>query len=138
MLVGNDVAFSPIAGAWTSWTPSRTGITIGNGTESARYLQVGKTVAINYKLTLGTTSSVSGDIAISLPVANNVLTVGSASLFVTGTDWQGIIFLVSSIMYVRVLETSGTYGNYKNCSATIPATWSSAAAIYASVVYEAA
>jgi hypothetical protein len=37
-------------GAWTTWTPSYTNLTVGNGTVTARYSQVGKTVTIDYKI----------------------------------------------------------------------------------------
>lgn len=56
--------------AWTSWTPTWTNITIGNGTVTAKYKQIGKTVFARVSVTGGSTSSGNGGAVqqISLPV----------------------------------------------------------------------
>lgn len=57
--------------AWVSWTPSLTGITIGNGTVDAKYTQLlNKTVQWRIVIVLGSTSSVTGAITVSLPVTS--------------------------------------------------------------------
>ena len=56
---------------WTTYTPSNTGITLGNGTQTARYVKIGKTVTVSYRLVLGSTSSMSGAIYVGLPSTNN-------------------------------------------------------------------
>jgi len=53
--------------AWQSWAPNWTNFTVGNGTVVAKYIQIGKTVHFKIKVTLGSTSSVSGAITFSLP-----------------------------------------------------------------------
>ena len=55
-------------GSYTTWTPTVTNFVKGNGTEVARYSQIGKTVFFEYSFTFGTTSSISGLPLISLPV----------------------------------------------------------------------
>lgn len=61
---------SSALGAWQDWTPTLTGITIGNGTVVAKYIQIGKTVHFRLSITFGGTSSASGGIAVTLPVTS--------------------------------------------------------------------
>src|SRR5687767_2356476 len=42
--------------AWTTWTPSYSGITIGTGTVTARYVQIGDVVHFIYQRVWGTTT----------------------------------------------------------------------------------
>lgn len=62
-------ALNGLQAAWDPWTPVRTGFSVGNGTEVARFLRVGKTVFYRYRLTLGSTSTVTGNFDVGLPVA---------------------------------------------------------------------
>lgn len=56
-------------GTWAAWTPTYTNLTLGNGTVVARYAQVGKIVTAYYKLTYGSTTSITGSIpTITLPI----------------------------------------------------------------------
>lgn len=55
-------------GAWKSFTPSYTNLTIGNGTNVGAYAQVGKTVFFRVAFTFGTTSSIAGTPALTFPV----------------------------------------------------------------------
>jgi hypothetical protein len=56
-------------GAWSSWSPTLTNLTLGNGTHSALYRQVGKTVDFIWSITLGSTSAVGTAPKFTLPVA---------------------------------------------------------------------
>lgn len=56
---------------WTSWTPSWTDLTIGNGTEVAEYKQIGKTVFVRGHIIAGTTTSAGLSMHTTLPVAWN-------------------------------------------------------------------
>lgn len=63
-----------ITGLYTApaaYTPSHTGITVGNGTEIARVIYVGKLVFVSYQLTGGSTTSLDivSAIQVGLPVA---------------------------------------------------------------------
>lgn len=59
-------------GGWTSWNPTLTGITLGNGTLSCAYKQVTKkTVAYRCQLTVGSTTSHTGAISFTLPFTAN-------------------------------------------------------------------
>ena len=78
---GNEILqlYSNIAGliddaGWSSYTPSLTGITLGNGILTARYKKIGKTVFYTATLTFGSTTSITGAVTIGTPTT----IVGSA------------------------------------------------------------
>jgi hypothetical protein len=54
--------------SWQAWTPTITGLTIGNGTVVARYWKANKTVLIEGSITWGSTTSASGTLGVSLPL----------------------------------------------------------------------
>lgn len=58
-----------VYGVWQSWSPSLTAITIGDGTQVARYCQIGRQVFFQFRITLGATTSLTGNWGFSLPVA---------------------------------------------------------------------
>lgn len=61
---------SAFAGEWSSYTPTLTNFTIGNGNASGSYSQIGKTIFVTGLIVLGTTSNITGAFTVSLPVAN--------------------------------------------------------------------
>jgi hypothetical protein len=68
-------AINGIQAAWTTytptWTASTTNPTLGNGTLSGRYLQIGKRIEFSIQITWGsTTTAGTGTWAFSLPVNN--------------------------------------------------------------------
>ena len=67
-------------GAWTTYTPTYTGFTLGNGTVNyAKYEQVGRTVTVRLKITFGSTTSVTAtQPTFSLP-ATGAITSGDIS-----------------------------------------------------------
>ena len=67
-------------GTWQDWTPTINNATQGNGTVTARYVQIGKLVIGMFTFTLGSTSAVSGDVNITLPVTGATTNVNLASL----------------------------------------------------------
>jgi hypothetical protein len=63
-------AATDISGAWTAYTPTATNFTVGNGTLTGKYVQIGKTVCVRINFTAGSTSSYTASgMAISLPAA---------------------------------------------------------------------
>ncbi len=83
--------FKALADAWVSYTPTYSNLSLGNGTVSAAYMQAGKLVGYRGTVTLGSTSSVTGNIRVSLPVN-----------------------LVSSASYYPIAGTSGLYDSSAN------------------------
>lgn len=64
---GNNIDASELngIGTWVAWTPSWTNLSVGNGVVVARALQLNRIVFMNIELTLGTTSSISGNVGVS-------------------------------------------------------------------------
>lgn len=57
--------------AWTSWTPTLGNLTLGNGTVTAAYALIGKTLHFRFKFVLGSTSAVSSLPNFTLPFSLN-------------------------------------------------------------------
>jgi hypothetical protein len=56
-------------GEWTTYVPTWTNVTVGNGTVTARYTRVfGKTIKGYVRFVLGNTSAITGGVSVSLPV----------------------------------------------------------------------
>jgi hypothetical protein len=129
----NNVSLGDVGATWTSYTPSVTNITVGNGTITGKYTVVNKTVFARVTFTLGSTSTVAIDAAISLPV--------------TGVDGSSLSGLVGTAVY-RDTSTSEFYwgwwrsllgyeGTFGVISATHPFTWATGDIIYLQATYEA-
>lgn len=133
--------------AWSSWTPTFTNLTVGNGTLTARYIQIGKTVFARLGFVFGNTSAVSGAVTFTLPVTaaalvagSNMDIVGSALMTDNSSNLNnGYVALNSTTKAILRGETaSGTYVNLTDLSSTIPVTWATGYIIGLSFVYEAA
>lgn len=134
-------------GEYQAWTPSSyIGLTVGNGNVVARYARAGNLVHAWYKLVFGSTSAVTGDIAIALPVsphasiaANENWAGGATFRDSSGGRYHGIVHISSTDrVLVRAMNTSGTYGGETALGATVPFTWATGDTLAWSVTYEAA
>lgn len=65
LLAGTGTGWS-----WTSWSPTWTNLTVGNGTVTAKYIQTGKTVTALIGFVFGSTSSISGSVSFTLPITS--------------------------------------------------------------------
>ena len=76
-------------GGWTTWTPSYVRLTIGNGTVTARYQQIGKTVNFIWQLVWGSTTSTTNYPYITFPITpslvNTYQNIGFSQLIDTST-----------------------------------------------------
>lgn len=64
-----------LGGVWSSWTPTLTAITLGNGTVTARYSITGKTISGQVVFTAGSTTTYSGgNLGFSVPVTPKSVT----------------------------------------------------------------
>ena len=126
-------------GGYQAWTPSRNGITVGNGTETARYAKIGKTVFFEYKFTLGSTSSIGNDPGISLPTAASNFVTGIATFLDAGTMlYQGQIDSTTTFAYFVVGNASGTYLASSYPTSGVPFTWTTGDSISTRGFYEVA
>lgn len=134
--------------AWKSYTPSYTNVTIGNGTVTAKYIQIGKTVFVRFHLVFGTTTAISGDIQLGLPVTAFSYP-GTAALPPLGTircyDVSGgavyngdASWISTTRSSLRSFNSAGTYSVQTVNSSTVPFTWANTDELHASLVYEAA
>ena len=125
--------------AYTAWTPTLGSITIGNGTVAARYAKVGKMVNFQLKITLGSTSAVTGRITFTLPSSANQ-NVNFAGMFASGggTDFPGVFFPIGSTVYCDAINTAGTYAVTNVTSATVPLTWGTNNQVWVNGIYEEA
>jgi len=126
---------------WNTYTPTFTNVTVGNGTLVARYIQLGKAVHLHVRLTLGTTSAVSGTPIISLPVAT-----ASGRLHTgTGNATNGTTnFLVetrygsTTTTQAYVFNAANTFLERTNINGVSPFTWASTHILDFNLTYEAA
>lgn len=58
-------------GPWTAYTPTISGFTLGNGTVSGAYCQIGKTVFFHAALTIGSTTTIAAGPTFTLPVTGS-------------------------------------------------------------------
>lgn len=136
---------SGMFGAWISWTPSYANITVGNGTVVSKYIQLGKTVRFKYKLTFGSTTSISGTPTVSFPVTAtadldvNTGVVGVGQVLDSSAASSSYVMLpiwVSTTTFKPVgYDTSNVKFDF---SASSPFTWAVGDILYMAGEYEAA
>jgi hypothetical protein len=101
-------------GTWTSYTPSNSGVTIGNGTQTAVHCKIGDTVFVSYKFVLGSTSSIPGAVTIGLPSVNNTVVTCAVMITDTGaSNYTGLGFgdPGQGSVTIRPNKTDGTYAS---------------------------
>lgn len=117
--------------AWQSWSPTWTNLTLGNGSVTARYNQVGKTVHFSLNLVFGSTTSITGTPTFSLPVTSRAL-VGTDSAVIcvgkyldSGTAaYEGLVMLnTTTTGQLQLANAGGTYVSFAGISSTTPMTW---------------
>lgn len=124
-------------GAWTDYTPTYTNFSLGNGTVNyARYRSGDGMVTVEVQITLGSTSSITGNMSVSLPVsAANSNQPGSLRIRDFGT--RTYVGLATSTGSSVLLEHSES-GNGGIVNATSPITFAATDTISFSITYEAA
>jgi hypothetical protein len=130
---------------WAAYTPSQGGITVGNGTLTSRYQQIGKTVFVEILFTLGSTSAVTGTPTFNLPVTAKI---GSYTIMSTNVSlgdygtatYEGVAGTPSGTgIYVGVISAAGTYAQESvSIAATVPFTWTTNDYLAIKITYEAA
>jgi hypothetical protein len=124
--------------AWTTYTPTVSGITIGNGTWASSYMQIGKTVFLKIRFTLGSTSAITGASTFSLPVTATGFGYGVANLN-RGANFAGVAAISGTTNVVaNAVDSSVNYATQRSTTATIPGTWAASDVISISIAYEAA
>lgn len=130
-----------LGGAWQSWTPSFTNFTLGNGSVTAKYFKVGKFVKYNVTIILGSTSSVSSGMTMSLPVTSisyaTTFPIGRGVYLDNGTATYQALNRVDDTNNITFFYWAGA-GTGSGVSNTGPFTWTTNDAMYLQGEYEAA
>jgi len=130
--------------AWTAYTPTFVNFTLGNGTISFAYSQVGKVVNFRGLITLGSTSVMGTVPTISLPVTANSsatsLPLGQVFFNDAGTVVNtGILSMTTTTtLTMHALSASGTYVSRTGLQSNVPFTWTTSDQILLQATYQAA
>lgn len=133
---------------WQTFTPSFSSLTVGNGTLTARYTQIGKLVWVFMVFTLGTTSAVGTDPRFVPPIAASTLyaTVAQNTIVGFGQLFAGAVGAIAEPFFNAANDTihigyaapSATNNALTGSSATTPGTWTSGNNFNITCFYEAA
>lgn len=143
--IGNTVL-----GTYTAYTPTISGLTLGNGTLSSSYCRVNNFVHFFGKVVFGTTTAITSGLSGTLPI-----NLDSAIATATGADLGSVSFRdVSAALtfdgtgragassatsfFIEVWLTSGTYSQNSGVSASIPFTWANTDILSWNLYYKAA
>lgn len=124
---------------WQDYVPSNANVTIGNGTQIARYVRVGRIIFLRYSLVWGTTTAFTGSVEIGLPV--QAASGGPQALTGSIVDSATRVFIgmgeigATSALTARVNHTEST--NIGIVNATAPMTWTTGDRLVLSGSYEA-
>ena len=140
--LGNNIDTSVGTGllAWTSWAPTLSGgWANGNGTWSAYYAQIGKTVHVQMQFTIGSTTTKGTGLTCTLPVTakranrqpNNPMARIASGIYNLMAEFA------STTTFTTYYDT-GTNGAAGTITSTTPATWATNDTIQYSFTYEAA
>jgi hypothetical protein len=128
---------------WAAYTVTPSGLTVGNGTLTARYQQIGKLVNLEIDFIFGTTSAITAVVVFGLPVTAKLGSYTSAGTVTLGRygvgNYPGTTALqTTSNFYLGTIQTAGTYGFENGISSTVPFTWGNLDRITVRMTYEAA
>jgi hypothetical protein len=134
-----------------TWTPTWANLTVGNGTVTASYIQVGKLVSCYLKLVFGSTTSITGLPEATLPVnrASGVAgTIAPTSGFArywdtsAGAAYEGGVAAIAANIATKIIPTAmsvvGTSIQSVGLSSTTPFTWATGDELYLHFNYQAA
>jgi hypothetical protein len=137
-----DAIDASLGGAWTSWTPSFTNWALGNGTIDAKYKAIGKIVFLRIKFVVGSTTTKSGQLQLSLPVTATAYYGVAAPIKCTyddnGSDIYEYFSRISTTNLQATYQLWSVAGNNRAISATAPFTWATNDQMYFQGFYEAA
>jgi len=130
--------------AWQTWAPTLSGgWANGNGSYTAVYSQIGKTVNAFIAFTVGSTTTKGTGMTMSLPVtaaSNRVNSMFMVRAGVAGSPQTLSGRFVSTTTFeIEALGVAGTYlGQGTQITSTIPATWATGNTMNMLFTYEAA
>lgn len=124
--------------AWSTWTPTWTGFTVGNGTDDSTYFKAGRLVVASFRFTMGSTSAVGTTPTGSLPVTAAYSSDAAALLYMrdvsASAEYTGIMRMAgtTSFYLMRLIEAR-TF-----LTSTTPFTWATGDLLKGTIVYQSA
>lgn len=133
-----DAAFGN--GGWTAYSPATvTGISSTNPTLDFAYMQIGKTMFVRGRYTVGApTISITGAFTFSWPagVTASAASYGSGSLRAAGVNYGANVVGGTSTVAINVPNASGTYLTFTTPTTSIPNTWAAGDTISFSIAFQ--
>lgn len=129
---------------WSSFTPSWSGVTVGNGTNAGYKAYAGKTTILRVEFTLGSTSAITGSVILTLPDTSvtHILRhpLGLVTFEDNGTNYyEGIMDWASTTTAVAAyFQVTGSIITRTALSSTAPFTWATSDKILITCMYERA
>ena len=135
-----------VGSAWTSFTPTLSGWTIGNGSFSAAYSQIGRVINVRGKFTGGSTTVAASFFDMTFPVAANAFYDTTKQPLISANYYDtsaGALFpcsgiWISTTVRIVAITASGTFAGVADMSGTVPVTYGTGDTINFSYSYEAA
>lgn len=114
--------------ALTTYTPTFTGLTLGNGTVTAKYCKVGGVIVDEIVVTFGSTTAVTGSVIISGLQASNILSPlvsSSVNLHDAGSAYYlgAVSTPTATSLMVYAQTAGGSFVSLSPLNAGIPHTW---------------
>jgi hypothetical protein len=139
----NGTAWESIGGGtYTSYTPAFTGLTVGNGTVSTSYAQIGKFVHFVGSLTFGSTTAMSTNPQTSLPVDSSMTFTNNMGVGMCNDSnaafYPIAIFSISSTTAQFVCQDVATFVRTNFIGAAQPFVWATNDVLTWNMVYKAA
>ena len=117
-------------GESVSFTPSFSNLTIGNGTRSGTYVLINKTVYFQAKVTFGSTTLLTGNCDLTLPLAPTGVStfdaINATCNFVKNSPtaiYLGYTIIVGSTIRLLATLTNSTYAVQSDIGAAVPFVW---------------
>lgn len=129
-----------IGDPWTSYTPTFTNWTLGNGTITGSYMQAGKYVWGNLFYTVGSTDTKSGTLVLSLPVTKAADGGGQLSPLGVGTAFDTSAGTINTLVAAHNTTTRMFFYTPTSglVTASVPWTWATGDQLSIEFFYQAA
>jgi hypothetical protein len=129
---------------WTNYTPTWTNLTLGNGTLTAKYAKLGKTVYFYVKFVMGSTSAVGNSPKFTLPVTplaywfnhdwRMFIEDSGVNSYLGGAQFDTL----PNLLTLHSHRADTTYVSYGTVSSATPMTWGTNDNFIVSGIYETA
>jgi hypothetical protein len=130
----NNTNVGSVTNGVTTFTPTFVNLTLGNGVATGWYKRHGNQITVYGKLTLGSTTVITGQIGLTVPLPATQNSLGSAIAVDSSPNviWSSTSRITSTSSFVFVCSNTGV-GTFWN--ATVPFTWASGDDIELQITY---